>query len=107
MFIRKTPNMVDLFTSIPKTPWEEMEANWKSNWGPCQGNDQPRMIYLTQTKYPDTVQILAYPGFNAHEITFKQRKNFLDTNPPIAHITGTNKAGKIQRFIQVTGIPLP
>ncbi len=107
MFIRKTPNMVDLFTSIPKTPWEEMEANWKSNWGPCQGNDQPRMIYLTQTKYPDTVQILAYPGFNAHEITFKQRKKFLDTKPPIAHITGTNKAGKIQRFTQVTGIPLP
>ena len=107
MFIKNTERMHDLFKSIPKTPWEEMKSNWVENWGPCEGNDQPRMIYLTQTKYPDAVKILPYPGFNAHEITFKQRKNFLETNPPIAHITGTNKQGKIERFTQVTGIPLP
>jgi hypothetical protein len=107
MFIKNTERMHDLFKSIPETPWDEIKGNWKEEWGPCWGNDQPRMIYLTQTRYPDAVKILDYPGFNAHEITFKQRKNFLETNPPIAHITGTNKEGKIERFTQVTGIPLP
>jgi hypothetical protein len=48
MFIRKTNNMQDLFSSIPDVPWNEMKSNWKSEWGPCEGNDQPRMIYLTQ-----------------------------------------------------------
>ena len=107
MFIKNTERMHDLFKSIPETPWDEIKENWKEEWGPCWGNDQPRMIYLTQTRYPDAVKILDYPGFNAHEITFKQRKNFLETNPPIAHITGTNKEGKIERFTRVTGIPLP
>lgn len=107
MFIKNTKTMQDLFSTIPNTDWNEMKSNWKTEWGPCEGNDQPRMIYLTQTRYPHAVKILDYPGFNAHEITFKQRKNFLKTNPPIAHITGTNKEGKIQRFTEVTGIPLP
>jgi hypothetical protein len=107
MFIRNTDKMIDLFSSIPNTPWAEVQQNWKPKWGPCEGNDQPRMIYLTQTRYPESVKILDYPGFNAHEITFKQRKNFTDTNPPIVHITGTNKEGKIERFQKVTGILLP
>jgi hypothetical protein len=107
MFIRKTKNMKDLFESIPKTPWSEIRSNWKSEWGPCEGNDQPRMIYLTQIRYPESVKILDYPGFNAHEITFKQRKNFLSTKPPIVHITGQNKQGKIERFQKVTGIKIP
>jgi len=107
MFIKNTKAMQDLFSDIPNTDWDEMKSNWKNEWGPCEGNDQPRMIYLTQTKYRNTAKIFPYPGFNAHEITFKQRKNFLQTNPPIAHITGKHKEGKIQRFIEVTGIPLP
>ena len=107
MFIRNTDKMIDLFTSIPNTPWAEVRDNWKSEWGPCEGNDQPRMIYLTQAKFPKSVRILDYPGFNAHEITFKQQRNFLQTQPPIVHITGTNKEGKIKRFTEVTGIPLP
>lgn len=107
MFIRNTDNMKDLFKSIPDTPWSEVKSNWKSKWGPCEGNDQPRMIYITQTRYPNAIKILNYPGFNAHEITFKQRRNFLQTKPPIAHITGKNKEGKIERFSRITGIPLP
>jgi len=107
MFIRNTKNMKDLFESIPNTPWSEVQSNWKSAWGPCEGNDQPRMIYLTQARYPDVVKILEYPGFNAHEITFKQRRNFLNTNPPVVHITGQNKQGKIERFQKITGITLP
>lgn len=107
MFIRNTKNMRDLFESIPNILWAEVQSNWKSEWGPCEGNDQPRMIYLTQTRYPKSVKVLDYPGFNAHEITFKQRKDFLKTDPPIAHITGTNKEGKIKRFTEVTGISLP
>lgn len=107
MFIRNTPAMQNLFAEIPNVDWDNMKKNWNQEWGPCVGNDQPRMIYLTQTKYPETVKILDYPGFNAHEITFKQRKNFMQTKPPIAHITGTNKEGKIQRFTEVTGISLP
>lgn len=107
MFIRNTNKMRDLFEKIPNTSWKEMQANWNQSWGPLEGNDQPRMIYLTQLYYQDAVKILDYPGFNAHEITFKQRKKFLETEPPIAHITGTNKEGKILRFIDVTGIPIP
>lgn len=107
MFIRNTDKMVDLFSSIPNITWGEVQKNWRTEWGPCEGNDQPRMIYLTQTRYPESVKILDYPGFNAHEITFKQRKNFLDTKPPIVHITGQNKQGKIERFQKVTGIVLP
>jgi hypothetical protein len=107
MFIRNTENMKNLFSSIPSIQWKELVTNWKAEWGPCEGNDQPRMIYLIQTKYSDAVEIVPYPGFNAHEITFKQRKNFLETKPPIAHITGTYKEGKIQRFINTTGIIIP
>ena len=107
MFIRNTITMQNLFSAIPNVEWTKMKSNWNSNWGPCEGNDQPRMIYLTQTKYHEVVKILDYPGFNAHEITFKQRKNFLQSNPPIVHITGQNKEGKIERFKKVTGIPLP
>jgi hypothetical protein len=107
MLIRNTPDMNLLFRSIPETNWNEIQKNWNREWGPCEGNDQPRMIYLTQTGCPEKTKILDYPGFNAHEITFKQRKNFLATNPPIVHITGQNKEGKIKRFQQVTGISLP
>jgi len=107
MFIRNTDNMQDLFSSIPNLDWNTIKNSWQESWGPCEGNDQPRMIYLTQTRYLNSVKILEYPGFNAHEITFKQRKNFLETNPPIAHITGTNKEGKIKRFQEITGINLP
>jgi len=107
MFIKNTDCMQDLFESIPNTPWKEVQNNWNKAWGPCEGNDQPRMIYLTQTRYPEAVKILEYPGFNAHEITFKKRKSFLEENPPIVHIAGTNKEGKIERFTKVTGISLP
>jgi hypothetical protein len=107
MFIRNTENMRNLFSSIPNIKWQELTDNWNLEWGPCEGNDQPRMIYLIQAKYPESVKIVSYPGFNAHEITFKQRKNFLASNPPIAHITGTNKEGKILRFISTTGIVIP
>lgn len=107
MFIKNTKTMQDLFYTIPNVDWSEVTSNWKSEWGPCEGNDQPRMIYLTQTRYSNNVKILKYPGFNAHEFTFKQQKNFLETNPPIVHITGPNKEGKIQRFINTTGINLP
>lgn len=107
MFIRKTQRMIDLFNSIPTQSWDEMKSNWNYSWGPCEGNDQPRMIYLTQQRYPKAVKIISYPGFNAHEITFKQQRNFLQTQPPFVHITGKNKEGKIERFTKVTGIPLP
>lgn len=97
MFIRNTENMNDLFSTIPSIPWNEIEDNWNQNWGPCAGNDQPRMIYLTQTKYPDTVKVLEYPSFNAHDTTFFKYPNFLkEENPPIIHFT--KKAGKVERL---------
>jgi len=94
MFIRNTKSAQELFQKIPNTSWQEIKENWNSAWG-------------TQTQYPKKIKILEYPGFNAHEITFKQRKNFLSTKPPFVHITGQNKEGKIKRFTKVTGIPLP
>ena len=107
MFIRNTDNMKDLFTTIPNTQWKTIKRNWNLNWGPCLGNDQPRMIYLTQTRYPSAVKILDYPGFNAHESTFHTNKSFIETDPPIVHVTGNDKHRRIQRFTDNTGIPLP
>ena len=107
MFIRNTDNMRMLFKKTTQISNRELWDNWKSDWGPKEGNEQPRLIYLTQTLFPDAIKILDYPGFNAHEITFKQRKNFLETNPPIVHVTGRNKEGKIQRFIRNTGVQIP
>ena len=107
MFIRNTENMRDLFTSIPETPWKYLTKNWKAEYGPLTGNDQPRMICITQERYPQSVKILDYPNFNAHEIEFHKSKDFIKSNPPIVHITGQNKESKISRFIQNTGIQLP
>ena len=107
MFIKNTDKMRTLFEKAPRVSSQEFQKSWNSEWGPCVGNEQPRLIYLTQTLFSENIKILDYPGFNAHEITFKQKKNFLATNPPIVHITGTNKKGKIKRFTEVTGIPLP
>jgi hypothetical protein len=107
MFIKNTERMQLLFSKICDISLKELKKNWKKQWGPLEGNEQPRLIYLTQKLFPESTKILDYPGFNAHEITFKQRKNFLATNPPIVHITGQNKEGKIKRFQEVTGISLP
>lgn len=107
MFIRNTAAMKELFSIIPEIQKQTMRQNWNKEWGPCEGNDQPRMIYYTQTHFPNKVKILPYPGFNAHEITFKQIPNFLSTKPPFVHVTGKNKKGKIERFIKNTGIDLP
>lgn len=107
MFIRNTEEMRDLFSTIPQLTWKHLTKHWKPEWGPLTGNDQPRMIYLTQTRYPESVKVLDYPSFNAHEIEFHKSKTFIKTNPPIVHITGQNKESKIQRFIKDTGITLP
>lgn len=103
MFIRNTSEMKELFRKIPKVSLQEMKTSWNTEWGPMVGNDQPRMIYLTQTFYSDKVKIVDYPGFNAHEVSFKNKK-FMSTNPPLVHVTGTNKQEKISRFIKNTGI---
>ena len=107
MFIKNTVTMKEIFRTIPTIPWKTLKGNWNNDWGPCQGNDQPRMIYLTQTKYPDCVKVIDYPGFNAHEIEFHKSSRFIKSNPPIVHITGKDKQGKLERFIQDTGISLP
>jgi hypothetical protein len=106
MFIRKTDNTEKLFSMIPEVTLEEMSSSWQNHWGPLEGNDQPRMIYLTQTEFISAVKIIDYPGFNASEIYFKKGHHKIHL-PPIAHITGTNKEGKIQRFMEATGIILP
>lgn len=105
MFIRNTPEMRGMFERIPLVSLSEMKNKWKPEWGPMVGNDQPRMIYLTQTLYHDKIKIIDYPGFNAHEVSFKN-KRFIETKPPLVHITGTKKQEKMNRFMQNTGISL-
>jgi len=107
MFIRNTEDMGKLFSKVTNLSNKEYSENWQSEWGPCVGNEQPRLIYLTQTLFPDAVKILDYPGFNAAEITFHKRKPCIKENLPIVHITGKNKKAKINRFIKNTGIELP
>jgi len=107
MFIKNTETIRTLFSKVTELPNKEYSKNWQPEWGPCVGNEQPRLIYLTQTLFPEQVKIIDYPGFNASEIEFHKRKSFLETEPPIVHITGQNKKGKLERFIKNTGIELP
>lgn len=107
MFIRNTPNTRAVFERIPDVSLEEMRAAWQPAWGPMVGNDQPRMIYLTQTHCTDRVMVIDYPGFNAAEISFLGYVKHGIPFPPIVHVTGTNKVGKIKRFTETTGIALP
>ena len=107
MFIRNTEAMRSLFERIPTVSLKEMQEFWKADWGPMVGNDQPRMIYLTQTYYQDKVKIIDYPGFNAAEVSFIEYVRKKEKFPPIVHITGRNKIGKLERFIKTTNIKLP
>lgn len=107
MFVKNTDKMRTLFEKAPRVSSQEFQKSWNSDWGPCVGNEQPRLIYLTQTLFPEAVKIIDYPGFNAAEIEFHKRKSFIDTKPPIVHITGQNKKGKLERFVKDTGINLP
>ena len=106
MFLRNTNKTKELFRLIPHITKKEMCKNWKPQWGSKSNQDQSRMIYLTQAKFDTSLKIVPYPGFNAHEFTFKQ-KDFLNTKPPIVHFAGNNKQEKINRFQNVTGIQLP
>lgn len=107
MFLRNSNITKKLFNLIPQIPWEEVEKNWDSNWGPCWGNDQPRMIYLTQKFWQDSIHIVDYPGFNVNEITFKKKGSFPENyKPPIVHITGDHKQQKLERFLEHTKISL-
>jgi len=107
MFIRNTKAMRTLFSKVTDLSNKEYSENWQSEWGPCVGNEQPRLIYLTQTLFSEQVKIIDYPGFNASEIEFHKRKPCTKENLPIVHITGKNKKAKIERFIKNTGIKLP
>lgn len=107
MFIKNTEKMRTLFEKTPLISSQEVSKNWQADWGPCVGNEQPRLIYLTQTLFPESVKIIDYPGFNAAEIEFHKRRPCTKENLPIVHITGKNKKSKIERFIKNTGIDLP
>lgn len=106
IFVRNTSSTKELFQRMTEVTNAELKANYKKEWGPMDLLDQSRMIYLTETEFTGITKIVDYPGFNAHEVTFKNPK-FLKTNPPIVHITGKEKEGKIRRFTQSTGIKLP
>ena len=107
MFIKNTKAMRTLFSRVTSVTNEELKENWRPEWGPCVGNEQPRLIYLTQTLFPELVKIIDYPGFNTSEIDF--HKGIKEKNkriPPIVHFTGQNKQAKIDRFNRKTNINL-
>jgi len=106
MFIKNTPTMQKIFSLLPDVRYSTLKGNWKHEWGPLTGQEQPRLIYLIKTIAPEKLKIIDYPGFNAHEIEFHKRKDFCNSNPPIVHITGQNKSGKLKRFVNNTGIQL-
>lgn len=106
IFARNTEKTNLLFKRMMEVTNQELRDNYKKQWGPMDLLDQSRMIYLTETEITGITKILDYPGFNAHEVTFKDPK-FLKTSPPIVHITGKEKQGKIDRFVRSTGIKLP
>lgn len=105
MFIRNTKRMKKLFKLAPLVTDKELKSNWQQEWGPLVGNEQPRLIYLSQTLFPNSIKIIDYPGFNQSEVDFHKRKYTINKSP-IVHFTGKNKMSKIERFKKDTGINL-
>lgn len=107
IFIRNTQISKWLFRTMLDTNYQTVAKNYQKDWGPIDSFDQSRMIYLTQAWCPNNLKILPYPGFNAHEESFKNQDFVKKTNPPLLHVTGKNKLDKLERFKRNTGINVP
>jgi len=59
MFIRKNDAVIKMLEEIPHITRDELRDAWKpTEWGRGKGNDQPRLIYLTQTKYKELLEVM-------------------------------------------------
>ena len=64
-FFRKNSDVINMVSEAPHLSDKEVIEKWDPAWGDNTGNNQPRWILLTQTKYKDVCHIASYnEGFN-------------------------------------------
>lgn len=100
MAIRKNRYTIDMLQKSKNILDKELKKVWnKHRYGDLDGNDQPRLIYLSDILLGNNIKIIPFPGFNG------RRKQFaFDT--PIVHFVSKNKETNIQKFQKRTGINL-
>jgi len=94
MFYRKNLEIINMLSEIPNITDKEKLNSWQEEWGTTKGNDQPRYILMSQTKYKDCVDIVPYNqnGWN------KRRELCMRSHQQIVHFAGTNKESRMRDF---------
>lgn len=102
MFIRRSPKIFKMFKKVLEITHDKLEQEWNDEWGPLQGNDQPRLIYLTHTDYQDIHHISSYLENRWN----KRPRHTLKSRCNIVHFAGGKKLEKIKDWEQKAGISL-
>ena len=103
MFIRKNDDVIKMLEEIPNISTDELRDAWKpTEWGRGKGNDQPRLIYLSQTKYGHLFEIM-----DNYKHRFNQKSTHaMHSGANIVHFAGaTNRKqpamDHFQKVVQV------
>jgi hypothetical protein len=96
MFFKKTTATIQLLKEVLEIGAIRNNNNfqWNSLWGAVVGGDQDTLIYLTQTKYNDIIEILDQKKINARPCDFSKKSIY-----PIVHFAGVkNRNISINNF---------
>lgn len=63
MFLRRHPDVIKMLEEVLTISEQDKFENWNNDWGSAKGCDQPRLVMLTNTKYQDVIEVLAYEEF--------------------------------------------
>ena len=84
MFVRKNKEVIKMLEEIPNIHVDVLTKEWKQEWGRGKGNDQPRLIYLSQTKYGHLFDML-----DNNKYRFNQRPSHaMHSKAHIVHFAG-------------------
>lgn len=100
MFYRRDTNIINMLQEIPNMTDAKKIEMWQPEWGTTKGNDQPRYIVMSQTKYKDYVDIVPYQ-LNKWN---KKREHCMRSPQQIVHFAGTNKESRIPDFERIIGV---
>lgn len=102
MFFRRNKHIKRMLKLIPNISDEEKTSVWQKSWGSSGGNDQPRFIYLSQTKFKDVCHIIPY----AENRWNTRPRHALKSTQHIVHFAGDKKQEKIDHFQETANISL-
>lgn len=100
MFYRKNLEIINMLSEIPNITDKEKLNSWQEEWGTTKGNDQPRYILMSQTKYKDYVDIVPY---NLNKWN-KKREHCMRSHHYIVHFAGARKQDRIPDFEKTIGV---